>query len=77
MENFCYWQENLPNHFKQFKNITNVSSKICLLRQNEYKIFKETENGEEIIKKINIFCPYINVEQAKECEDYNLIKEIK
>ena len=69
-QNFCYWRLNTPLNFPlQQQNI-------CLLKQSEYKILNEMKM-EEQKRKINIFCPYINTEQAMECNDYILIKDIK
>lgn len=70
MKNFCYWQENPPFSNSLYNN------KICLLKQNEYKLIKESKQ-KELINKINIFCPYLNANSAEVCEQYKLIKEIK
>ncbi len=69
MENkrFCYWQEVPPVVSPLYTN------KICLLKENEYRLAKETGKAE----KINIFCPYLDAEQGLKCEQYNLIKDIK
>lgn len=58
MENFCYWQEETPVALPFYKN------KICLIRQSEYKIEKETGNE----SKINIICPFTAAEQATEMD---------
>ena len=70
-ENFCYWQENVPETNIQIYNFN--QQKICLLRMNEYKIIKEAG----FTDKINIFCPYKNKEDGLSCIDYLLIKDIK
>lgn len=62
MENFCYWHENVPDYI-QLNKLMGVK-KICLLRQMEYKI--EKESGIE--SKINIFCPFQSVDQATEMD---------
>lgn len=62
--NFCYWQEEPPVSIPLYK------SKICLLRQIEYKLNKELG----INKDINIFCPLINAEQAIEMDCITGIK---
>lgn len=69
MENYCYWQENIPN----IKNNLLFQEKFCLLRLNEYEIEKENKGT----SKINIICPYKNKEEALSCFDYSLIKDIK
>lgn len=71
MENFCYWQEEIPRVDNQIYKFE--QQKICLLRFNEYKISKE--NGST--NKINIFCPYISKENALSCIDYLLIKDLQ
>ena len=71
-KNFCYWQDELPYNMKYYNNI----KKVCLLRQNEYKLLDEN-HMDDLKKKINIFCPYINAEKANECNDYILSKGIK
>ena len=58
MENFCYWQEDIP------VSIPIYQGKICLLRESEYRI--EKENGIE--SKINIICPFTVAEQATEMD---------
>lgn len=73
MENFCYWQENVPEINKQIYEIK--QQKICLLRLNEYRLQKElnlTQQGE----RISIFCPY-SEKNSLNCLDYSLIKDIK
>lgn len=71
MENFCYWQEPIPYGNKL--NLLINKQKICLLRQSEYKL--EIEAG--ITTKTNIFCPYSTIEEAEECAEYKVSKEIK
>lgn len=71
MENFCYWQEEVPRVDNQIYKFG--QQKICLLHFNEYKISKE--NGST--NKINIFCPYTNKENALSCIDYLLIKDLQ
>lgn len=67
MENFCYWHENAPTTIPLYQN------KICLLRQNEYKI--EVEAG--IKKTTSIFCPYKTKEQAAfNCQEYNVMERL-
>lgn len=70
MENkfFCYWQENPPIINFMYNN------KLCLLKENEYKLMKELQQTNE---KMNIFCPYTDADQAMECEHYKLIKGVK
>lgn len=68
--NFCYWRVDVPYQLPK-----NFAQKICLLRQNEYRILDEAKKFKEK-GKINIFCPYISAEQAQKCEDYMLIKDI-
>lgn len=58
MENFCYWQEDASISFPLYQN------KICLLRQQEYKIEKELG----IENKTNIFCPFLSIEQVTEMD---------
>lgn len=70
MKSFCYWQEDPPTPYYLYSN------KICLLKENEYRITKELEQA-GLTSKINIFCPYLNAEKAEECEQYKLIKDIK
>ena len=66
-EKFCYWQEDPPIIHPIYNN------KICLLKENEYKLAKELG----IEYKQNIFCDYKTTEQALKCEQYCLIKDIK
>ena len=61
-DNFCYWHENIPD-YSQSKFLTE-KKKICLLRQMEYKI--EKESG--INNKTNIFCPYLTIDQVNEMD---------
>ena len=61
-DNFCYWHENIPD-YSQSKFLTG-KKKICLLRQMEYKI--EKESG--INNKISIFCPFQFADQATEMD---------
>lgn len=70
MENFCYWHEDVP--YSNF-NLINNELKICLLRQSEYRIEKESgliESG--LVKGTSIFCPYKTAEQAEECMEYKV-----
>ena len=69
-KNFCYWQEDPPVSIPMYNN------KICLLKENEYRLLKESSEA-GLIKNISIFCPYNNAEQALECEQYWLIKDMK
>ena len=73
MENFCYWQEDTPQTNIELYELKR--QKICLLRLNEYKIQKELELT-KYGPKISIFCPY-NKEDALQCIDYLLIKDIE
>ena len=66
MDNFCYWQEEMPDYI-QLQYLMKLK-KICLLRQVEYKI--EIEAG--IKETTSIFCPYANAEQANECMEYKV-----
>lgn len=66
-EKFCYWQEDPPIIHPMYNN------KICLLKENEYKLAKELG----IEYKQNILCDYKTAEQALKCEQYCLIKDIK
>ena len=66
-EKFCYWQVDSPN-YNSFINM----SKICLFRQNEFKL--EQESG--IKNKTNIFCPYTNKEEAEQCKEYFVSKDL-
>ena len=68
MKNFCYWQEDVPDYI-QLEYLMKLK-KICLLRQMEYKI--EKESG--ITNKTNIFCPYTDKNQPNE---YDCIVGIK
>jgi hypothetical protein len=61
MEKFCYWQEESPIQFQYLIN----KQRICLLRENEYKLNEELGLNN---KKINIFCPFTNAEQATEMD---------
>ena len=63
MNNFCYWQEDIP--IKNSFTFINNMQKICLFRQSEYRLDGKT----------NIFCPYLNAEQAEECMEYRVSKE--
>ena len=75
MENFCYWQEDAPNINNQIYKIN--QQKICLLRLNEYKLIKELEVDKAgLLHNISIFCPY-SIEEAENCYEYKLIKDIK
>lgn len=75
MENFCYWQENTPQTNIQIYEMQN--KKICLLRLNEYRLIKELEiDKASLLHNISIFCPY-NIEEAENCYEYKLIKDIK
>ena len=65
-EEFCYWQEAIPD-FIQLQYLMKTK-KICLLRQAEYRIEKESGKKETT----NIFCPYANAEQALECMEYRV-----
>jgi len=65
--NFCYWQTNPPVIHPMYKQ------KICLLKENEYRVAKELEKE----YKENIFCSYRSAEQALKCEQYTLIKDMK
>lgn len=65
-KNFCYWQEIPPTPIPMIQN------KICLLRQNEYKLEKEAG----IENKTNIFCPYSTEKEAERCFDYEVSKRI-
>lgn len=67
MENFCYWQQEIPVTIPMYQN------KICLLRESEYRI--EEEN--EIKNKINIFCPFTTKEQAGfNCPEYKIMERL-
>ena len=62
MKNFCYWQEDAPFPIPSYND-----KKICLLREMEFKLIKESQEAGLINhEKISIFCPYINAEQANE-----------
>ena len=75
MENFCYWQENTPQTNIQIYELQ--KNKICLLRLNEYRLIKELEVDKAgLLHNISIFCPY-NIEEAENCYEYKLIKDIK
>lgn len=66
-KNFCYWQEQM------IVSVPNFNKKICLLRETEYKIEKESGIIDSGLKKgTNIFCPYENAEQAIECMEYKV-----
>lgn len=73
MKNFCYWQEDVPDYI-QLQYLKELE-KICLLRQMEYRLFKEErEAGLVNNKDLTIFCPYKNAEQANECMDYKVME---
>jgi hypothetical protein len=67
MDNFCYWQE------QPVFSILNYNNKICLLREAEYRIEKESGAIEKgLTKGTNIFCPYLTAEQAEVCMEYKV-----
>lgn len=64
MNKFCYWQEDIPQYL-QIQQLLPFQEKICLFRQNEFQFNKQ----------VNIFCPYVNIEEAgKECPEYRVTK---